>query len=426
LRNPMNQNLPRKFKISFSGCQDHCGLAPIQDVGAVAVVGGENGIGRRGFRLYVGGGLGASPQVAQLLEEFTPADDLLVSIAAILRVFDRTGNRENKSLARLKFVIRTLGMDRFRTLVFTERATLRMVLAGKIPPVVVPPSPQRSVPEGAEHAGQPSDDPEYHRWQATNVRPQKQGGYVMVTARLPLGDVSAQQLRLLAFLARQFGDGTVRTTNQQNILLRWIPKSKLPAVFRLLKGAALAVPSADRLADITSCPGSETCQLGITSSCGLALEIGKLFENRHADLADEAGIRIRISGCPNSCGHHHLAEIGFSGGAKEFRGRQVPAYQVYLGASLSLDRTTFARPAVKVPAINAPALVGRLLDLYRMERLKDECFAAFVERIGFPRIREWVRDLTELPPEHDAPEAYQDWGSAGDFVVETGSGECAS
>ena len=426
LRNPMNQNLPRKFKISFSGCQDHCGLAPIQDVGAVAVVEGENGIGRRGFQLYVGGGLGASPQVAQPLEDFTSADDLLVTIAAIVRVFDRTGNRENKSLARLKFVIRTLGMDKFRTLVFTERAALRMVLAGKIPRVFVPPSPHRPVPEGAEHGGQPSDDPEYHRWHTTNVRPQKQAGYVMVTARLPLGDVAAQQLRVLAFLARQFGDGTVRTTNQQNVLLRWIPKSKLPAVFRLLKGAGLAAPSADRLADITSCPGSETCQLGITSSCGLALEIGKLFANGHADLADEAGIRIKISGCPNSCGHHHLAEIGFSGGAKEFHGRQVPAYQVYLGASLALDRTTFARPAVKVPARNAPALVGRLLDLYRAEGLEDERFAAFVERIGLPRIREWVRDLTDLPPEHDAPQAYQDWGSAGGFVVETGPGECAS
>lgn len=426
LRNPMNQNLPRKFKISFSGCHDHCSLAPIQDVGAVAVVRGENGIGRRGFQLYVGGGLGASPQVAQLLEDFTSADDLLVTIAAIVRVFDRTGNRENKSLARLKFVIRTLGMDKFRTLVFTERVALRMVLAGKIPPVVVPPSPQQSVPEGVEHAGPASDDPEYHRWQTTNVRPQKQAGYVMVTARLVLGDVAAQQLRVLAFLARQFGDGTVRTTNQQNVLLRWIPKSKLPAVFRLLNGAGLAAPSADRLADITSCPGSETCQLGITSSCGLAFEIAKIFENGHADLADEAGIRIKISGCPNACGHHHLAEIGFSGGAKKFHGRQVPAYQVYLGASLALDRTTFARPAVKVPAKNAPALVGRLLDLYRAERREAERFAGFVERIGLSRIREYVRDLTDLPPEDEAPEKYHDWGSAEGLVVETGPGECAS
>ncbi len=426
LRNPMNQNLPRKFKISFSGCQDHCGLAPIQDIGAVAAVQGENGTGGHGFRLYVGGGLGPSPQVAQPLEDFTPAEDLLVTIAAIVRVFDRTGNRDNKSLARLKFVIRNLGLDKVRDLVRKEREMLRAVLAGKIPPVGPAPEAVRPAPADAGWAGPPTEDPEFRRWWTTNVRPQKQLGYCMVTVRLPLGDVTAQQLRILAFVARQFGDGWVRTTNQQNVLVRWVPSGQLPAVYRLLKGVKLAEPSADRLADITACPGADTCQLGITSSRGLAQAIGELFRNSHRSLADEAGIRIKISGCPNSCGHHHIASIGFSGGSKEFDQQQVPTYQVFLGASLDLGATRYARPAVKVPAKNAPALVGRLLDLWKEERLEGEKFEAFVERIGLPKIREAVKDLTDLPPQAEAPEAYLDWGGTEQFKVQTGEGECAS
>ncbi len=426
LRNPMNQNLPRKFKISFSGCRDLCGLAPIQDIGAVAALGPENGGSRRGFRLYVGGGLGASPQVAQPLENFTPAEDLLVTIAAIVRVFDRTGNRDNRNLARLKFVIRKLGMEAFRDLVLKEREGLRGVLAGKIPPIDVPPEPSWPAPSPADLAAAPNGDPEFGRWWATNVRPQRQTGHFMVNARLVLGDVTGQQLRVLAFVARQFGDGWIRTTNQQNVLLRWIPGVRVPAVHRLLKGVGLAAPSADRLADVTACPGADTCQLGITSSRGLALAIGEIFQNGQAHLADEAGIRIKISGCPNSCGHHHIAAIGFSGGSKVFDGQQVPTYQVFLGASLDLDGTRYARAALRVPAKNAPALVGRLLDLYRAERLEAETFEAYVGRVGLPRIREAVADLTELPARAQAPDAYLDWGGTEAFGVHTGPGECAS
>ncbi len=426
LRNPMNQNLPRKFKISFSGCSDHCGLAPIQDIGAVAAVRRDNGTSQAGFRLYVGGGLGPSPQVAQLLEDFTPAEELLVTIAAIVRVFDRTGNRDNKNLARLKFVIRNLGMATFSDLVFKERDGLRAVLAGKIAPVIPAPEQYRTASRGAENAGEPNGDPEYRRWWITNVRAQKQSGYFMVSVRLTLGDITAQQLRVLSFVARQFADGWIRTTNQQNFTFRWVSNASLPAVYRLLKGVGLADPSADRLADITACPGADTCQLGITSSRGLALAIGEIFRNGHARLADEAGIRIKISGCPNSCGHHHIAAIGFSGGSKEFDRQQVPTYQVFLGASLNLDGTRYARPAVKVPAKNAPALVGRLLDLYQAERIEGEKFEAFVERVGLPKIREAVKDLTDLPSQAEAPNAYLDWGGTERFRVETGPGECAS
>jgi sulfite reductase beta subunit-like hemoprotein len=426
LRNPANQNLPRKFKISFSGCREQCGLPAIQDIGAVAAVEGLNGTSRRGFRLYVGGGLGPSPQAAQLLEAFTPEEELLLTMAAILRVFDRTGNRENRNLARLKFVVRRLGMPAFRELVLAEREALRPLLAGEIPAIAPAGGGTRPAAVRVEQTGGRDGSPAYRRWRRTNVQPQKQPGFSMVTVRLPLGDVGGQQLRVLSFLARQFGDGWVRSTNQQNFLLRWIPDPRVPAVYRLLQGAGLGLPSAERLADITACPGAETCQLGITSSRGLAQAIGAIFENGHADSADEAGIRIKISGCPNSCGHHHVAGIGFSGGSREFDGRQVPTYQVYLGAGGAGEQARFARPAMKVPAKNAPTLVGRLLDLFHAERLPGERFEAFVERVGLPRIREAARDLTDLPPQAEAPDAYRDWGGSEAFSVQTGKGECAS
>lgn len=423
LRNPLNQNLPRKFKISFSGCPEHCANPSIQDIGAVAALREADGGSQRGFQLYVGGGLGPSPQLAQLLEEFTPAEELLVTIAALVRVFDRTGNRDNRSLARLKFVVRTLGMEKVRDLVAKERDALRAVLAGKIPPVVVSPEQPRPRPAAAPA---PNGDPLFRRWWTTNVRAQRQAGYALVSVRLRLGDISAHQLRILAFVARQFADGWVRTTNQQNVLLRWVPGDKLPAAYRLLGGAGLAEPSAGRLADITACPGSDTCQLGITATRGLTLAIGEIFQDGDAGWADEAGLRIKISGCPNSCGHHHIASIGFSGGAKEFHGQQVPTYQVLLGASLQPEGTRFARPAFKVPAKHGPRAVSRLLDLYRSERREGERFETFVDRVGLPRIREVVRDLAELPEPAQAPDAYLDWEEIQGFAIQTGPGECAA
>jgi len=423
LRNPMNQTLPRKFKISFSGCSDHCGLAPAQDIGAVAVA-EDAGARRPGFRLYVGGGLGASPEVAQLLEPFTPAEDLLVTLAAIVRVFDRTGNRENRGLARLKFVLRKLGIVAFRELVDRERCALHPALAGQLPPIVAPADGPLHPP--AREAALPPDAPDFLRWHRTSVQAQKQAGYAMVTVHLPFGDVSAQALRVLAFASGQFADGRARTTNQQNLLLRWVPAGRLPELFRILRAGGLARPGAERLADVMACAGRDTCQIGITSSRGLGAAIARLVEERFPELADAPDLRVRISGCPNSCGHHHLASIGFSGGARDEGGAPVPTYQVYVGAALRLDATQYARPLVKVPARNCPAVVGRLLDLYRATRVPGEPFAAVVERLGLDALRHAVQDLAALPPRAEAPEAYRDWDARATFQVQTGEGECAS
>ncbi|MFB3817181.1 MAG: nitrite/sulfite reductase [Candidatus Methylomirabilales bacterium] len=424
LRNPMSQALPRKFKISFSGCSDQCGLALAQDIGAVAAVDEAGRTRRPGFRLYVGGGLGASPEIAQLLEPFTPAEELLVTLAAIVRVFDRTGNRENRKLARLKFVVRRLGIAAFRELVEEERLTLRPAIMGDLPPVPAVVDGPRYPPGGQDHL--PLDPPEFRRWHATNVQAQKQAGYAVVTVRLPFGDVSAEALRLLSFASAEFANGQARTTNQQNVLLRWVPTDRLPGLFRVLRAAGLARPGAERLVDVMACAGRDTCQVGITSSRGLGAAIARLVEERFADLADEPGLRVRISGCPNSCGHHHLASIGFSGGAREFDGQPVPTYQAYVGAALRSGATRYAQPLIKVPARNAPALVGRLLELYRRERVDGESFESVVDRLGVPALRDAVADLAALPPEAEAPEAYRDWNAEEAFRVQTGEGECGS
>lgn len=424
LRNPMNQNLPRKFKIAFSGCTDDEGITAIHDIGGRAVLHQENGISHRGFRLIVAGGLGPVPHHAQLLEEFTLADELLVTVAAIVRVFDRHGNRENRSRARMKFVLQEFGLEKYRDMVFKERAGLKSTMGGQFPAIAIR---EEGPPSRRPAAAASSDlqDPAYQVWRRSNVRPQKQAGYVMVTVRLELGDFTPLQLRLLAFCAREFGDGTVRTTAQQNFLLRWIPGETLVSLYRVLRRAELARPGADRLVDVTACPGADTCQLGITSSKGLALAITRMVEEKHADLGEEVGGRIKISGCPNSCGQHHIATIGFYGGSRKFDGRQAPTYQMLLGGVWGDGTARFGKSILRVPAKNIPNAIDRLLEIYKANRTNGETLFPFLERFGPNRVVESLKEFTELPSYEKAPDGFQDWGEEELFQVKTGVGECA-
>ncbi len=424
LRNPMNQNLPRKFKIAFSGCQDDEGITAIHDIGGRAVLHQENGISHRGFRLVVAGGLGPVPHHAQLLEPFTPADELLVTVGAIVRVFDRYGNRENRSRARMKFVMQEFGLEKYRDMVFKERTGLKSTMGGKFPPIVVReegPSPRKPTSVASAEV----QDAAYQVWRRSNVRPQKQPGYVMVTVRLELGDFTPLQLRILAFCAREFGDGTVRTTNQQNFLLRWIPEEALTSLYRVLRRADLARPGADRLVDVTACPGADTCQLGITSSRGLAAAISRMVEERHPDLADEVGGRIKISGCPNSCGQHHIATIGFYGGSKKVGGRQAPTYQMLLGGVWADSIAQFGQPTLRIPAKNIPNAIDRLLGLYKANRTNGETLFPFLQRFGQKQVAESLAEFTEIPSYEEAPDGFRDWGEEEFFQLKTGVGECA-
>ena len=321
--------------------------------------------------------------------------------------------------------MKKLGIDNVRALILREREALRLTMAGRFPPIEVR-EERRSAPLQPNRSLPLAGDLRSARWRATNVVPQKQLGWASVNVRLIRGDVTAGQLRAIARIARDFGEGTVRATNQQNLILRWMPLGALSEIHAILVREDRAEPGAERLVDVTSCPGADTCQLGITSSRGLALELGQMIERELGDLADDAGVRIKISGCPNSCGQHHVAGIGLYGGARKFHDEQAPTYQLLLGATLAPGRTRFGKPMARVPARQGPDAVKALLELYRVERKPEETFDVFVDRTGPERLRSVLAPWTELPPSSETPEKYLDWGSDEKFKLETGTGECAA
>jgi sulfite reductase beta subunit-like hemoprotein len=313
LRNAASQKLPRKFKIALEGCPEDHARTAIHDVGLVAAVNSEGGKKTLGWKVYIGGGLGAAPMQAILLEPFTPAADMLRTVEAAVRIHDRLGDRKNKATARIKFVVKRLGADAFRQEVLAERAKLPQYTYPDIAATETderPPKPT-DVPAGVSVNGT------FSRWKITNVLPQKQAGYAVVTIRLRLGDISSAQLRALAKIIRRYCGGKLRTAITQNLMLRWVRQQDLEALFSELQPVGLAETEAERLWDVTSCPGAETCQLGISASRGLARQLE--IEMRKANLTgpDIEGIKIKVSGCPNSCGQHHVADIGFFGGARK-------------------------------------------------------------------------------------------------------------
>ncbi len=418
LRHPAAQALPRKVKIAFSGCSHDHALTPVHDIGLQAAVRD----GRRGFRVLVGGGLGVVPRLADELEPFVPEETLVPMCEAIVRVFDRTGERRNRNKARLKFVLWRLDVDEFRRLVKAE-------LAAMPPPgadVYARPDLSLSEEEPAfVEAGfstAPLDG--FDVWRQANVLPQKQDGFYAVQVSLPAGAMSGEQFFALADIARRFGGGRVRTTIQQNLLLRWVREAELPAVHAALAAAGLDRPWAETLLDPVACPGAETCMSAITNSKALARALIEAF-SLDGYLADPLvrPIRIKVSGCPNSCGHHHVADIGLYGCAVHVDGRLLPAYQVLVGGG---DGAGLAQPLMKVPSRRVPAFLSALLDYYRRVRVEGEPFRSFVRRLGTDNLRTALREHATMPTFVQDPPAYVDWEAEKLFSLdERGEGECA-
>ncbi len=432
LRHPIAQNLPRKFKIALEGCrQDHARVR-IHDIGAVALVREREGAKERGFRLYIAGGLGAQPRAAELLEEFTPADLLIPTCEAILRVFDRHGERRPEHTfrmrARMKFLARQWGIEKLREAIFAERRVLLATRSGLVryeiaeeqeeePPVL-------ELPRGG--AAGWSSSPDYQRWRQANVLAQKQPGYYAVTVRCALGDVTSDALRHIARIARRFCGGRLRTTIAQNFLLRWVPEAALPYVYREL--AAIGLAEADQLADITRCPGADTCQLALTRSRGLAEALRQVLRSDgFGDIPELQDLTIKISGCMNSCGQHHIADLGFYGASSGVDGHALPQYVLLVGGGTGFERVTFGRALARVPAQWAPEAARRLLMFYREQRYAGESFREFVERVGAPRLREVLAPFERVPSFEEAPELYRDLGAEEEvFRPEIGPGECAA
>ncbi|MGQ9633932.1 MAG: nitrite/sulfite reductase, partial [Bryobacteraceae bacterium] len=429
LGHPDCQDFGRKFKISFSGCSDKpCALARIHDIGCIAATRVEQDRLRRGFEVYVGGGLGPVSYQAKLFTEFLPVEELLPTAQAIARIFARLGEKKNRNRARLKFLVEKLGIEEFRRLVAEERAAL-------------PPDPAWTsyLPDAERFAEKPSRPPSQlvridsgngagmSRWLATNVYRQRQPGYVTVTIRLPLGDITAHQLRKLADVARRYTPEAVRTTVEQNIVLRWVSEADLPALYEHLKQANLAAPGAGTIADITACPGTDTCKLGISSSRGLARELERRFEQAGETLDDAArGLRIKISGCFNSCGQHHVADLGFYGVSRNKYNYTVPHFQVVLGGQWSENGGAYGLTVAAVPSKRIPEAVERITKKFLAERNNGETFQQYVKRTGKAALKQVLEDLTEVPPHDVDASFYTDWGDAREFTTEDiGVGECA-
>jgi sulfite reductase (ferredoxin) len=435
LRNPICEELPRKFKFAFSGCAHDRAMTGIHDIGVMAVSTSINGTETLGFRITVGGGLGPSPRRPYLLEDFVAPPDLLPTCEAVLRVFSRFGNRKNRSLARIKFLIEKTG---FETFYRAYREELTRIQQGR-PPLLpdelrtIRPFPRAAAVTlntagGSNGAGAPADAPGFDAWRRHNVIAQRQPGLHAVQIRLIIGDIAAPALKILADLADQFAHGRLRATQHQNLLFRNVPAASLPALHAALAEQGLAHTGAEDLGDVISCPGTETCGLGITASKGLGRVLTEQLQLNGETDPEIRKIAIKISGCPNSCAQHHVATIGFHGLAEKFDGRLLPAYQLHLGGRLTPQSVQFGLMfPLKFPAKRVPDVVQRLLTLYRTERQSGESFLAYVDRTGKARFQQELAPLAKPAGTEADAGLFQDWGDTADYTMEDhGAGECGS
>jgi len=434
LHHPLAQRLPRKFKINFSGCETDCGQAMFNDVGVIATTRTrEDGTREAGFRVFVAGGLGANPHPALALEEFTPREDLLATIEAILRVFSNHGNRDNKLRARMKWLVDTMGWEELQERILKERKLLVASSSwpGGIPEAVLKagdePAGQGTAVPTPVGQGTPvtlrSRDP-YQAWEEANVIRGVAKGTVSAIAYSRLGDVTSEQFRALASIQRELG-AEVRVTNRQNFAFRGLSEAQLPVLFERLSAIGMAEPGAELARDVVSCPGADTCNLAVTQSRGLASAIGEALEE--AGLAEVGGVRTNISGCTNSCGQHHISDIGFSGAERRAHGRSAPGYTMLLGGYVGQERIHFGERALRLPAKAAPEAAVRVVRRFAEEREAGETFRSWMDRVGGAKaIAEGLKDLDEFPEPDVAPDFYVDYGETGPYVAETGDSECAT
>lgn len=426
VRNKWNQNLGRKFKITFEGCaEDHSRLR-IHDIGFWAVTETRNGAVRRGFRVYLGGGLGAAPHLAYVYTDFLPVEELLNLTAATLRLFDRYGERKARMKARMKFLIETLGWDSFLAALEEERQ-----LVGPIPLDAYLSEPDRQ-PEvrrnGLTVLRQETNDPALKEWVRDSVIDHKDPDYRGVHVRIKLGDLTAQRARQLADISRRFSASQLRISVEQNIYLPWVQQQDLVDLYSALRSVSLAEPGVGTIADVTTCPGSDTCRLGIASAKGLGSALDQAFSAISTRQLEAAGpIKIKISGCPNGCAQHSIANIGFYSAALTHDDRTVPAHFVTVGGQADGEAARFGSLLGKYPAKNCVKVTQTLLERFEVNKNPGEDFNRFVTRTGVERLKEVLKPLQEVPSFEDDPSFYEDYGHEHErFAVRKGvKGECA-
>ena len=423
LGHPDVQDFGRKFKPAFSGCEhEACGLVQMHDGGYVA----RMRDGKRGFKVVVGGGLGPVPHQAQVLSEFTPEEELLPQMQAVCRVFARLGEKRNRGRARIKFLVAKLGIEEFRRLVEEERVTLPhddrwTAFLDDMPhtsgEAVLEPGP----------LGDAGRSPGFEAWHRSNVYAQRQEGYAMATVHLPLGDMTSDQARSLADIARRFAGENLRTTVDQNVVIRFVPDAELPALYEALCAVGLGAPGAGTIADVVTCPGTDTCKLGIAASRGLGSEMIRRLQAKAGTLPEAVeALSIKASGCFNSCGQHHISDIGFYGNSRKIDGRTVPHFQVILGGQRQENGGSYGLAVGSVPSKAVPLAIEALTGAFAEGREPDESFQAWSARLGKRSMRELIKPLMSVGPYAEEPEFYSDWSDVREFTIgDLGVGECA-
>lgn len=420
LRNPVCQEMGRKFKMSFSSSDEDNALSYLHDLGFIAKVKEIDGKSVRGFKVLLGGGLGSQPRHADVISEFVETDQIIPFIEAVLRIFDRHGERARRNKARMKFLVKDLGIEAFLELVEKERKALRFQTfpldfedyeAGRVLPN--PPSPALDGELGLD----------FELWQLTNVLPQKQDGYVSIGVKVSLGDFYLDQARPLADLVETYAAGEVRFTLRQNILIRDVREDLVPFFYQELKKIRLADRGYNTLGDITACPGTDTCNLGIASSTGIAAELEKVILDEYPQYLQNKDLVIKISGCMNACGQHNMAHIGFQGMSMKAGKRVIPALQVLLGGgNLGDGSGRFADKVTKVPSRRGPQALRILLEDFEKNAAGQD-FLSYYDQQGQIYFYELLKELSDASTTSEADAI--DWGNQEAYEVAVGVGECA-
>jgi sulfite reductase (ferredoxin) len=416
LRNPICQEMGRKFKVSFSGTDEDTGLSYMHDLGFIAKI--ENGV--KGFKVMLGGGLGSQPRHADLFYKFLPSDKIIPLMEGVLRVFDRYGERKSRAKARLKFLIKDIGLDAFKVLVEEEQNAIEFETV--------------TIDEANYSASNPvsvsiprvviQNNEAYDLWNSTNVIPQKQDGYFAIGIKVLLGDFYTDKARLLADLVETYAAGEIRLSLRQNILIPFVKEDLLPFFYTELEKLGFIEPGYNKAVDITACPGTDTCNLGIASSTGIAEELERVIKAEYPHYLENTDLVIKISGCMNACGQHNMANIGFQGMSIRTKDKLVaPALQVLLGGgNLGNGSAHFADKVVKIPSRRGPEALRRILNDFEANA-EGQLFVEYYKEKGEKYFYQLLTDLSSI--ENLIQEDFIDWGTEETYVKAIGVGECA-
>ena len=435
LRNPLNQALPRKFKFNFSCCEKH-GMTRIVDVGLIPQVRELDGKKERGFKIFLGGGLGNKSFVGHQLEDFTPEEDILYTSIAVLQIFDRMGDRKNMARNRMRYLVDEMGWDKFKNLILKQRAVVRTTQSVIIKLNInqKPNEIKRPISVSTENGSIPDG---YARWLKTTTYKQKQEEYRAVFVTLESGDITANQLRAMAEITKDFSaEGFARNGFSQDIILRYVHESDLPKLYSRLLESGLANSGSLTMASPVGCSGTTSCNLALTNSHRLAKEIQRKFLELKLDEDDDLrDATIKISGCPNSCGQHEIATIGFFGGGARVGNDMYPNYSMSLGGRFD-DKSMLGVTCMRVPVKRTIPVILKIIELYKKNKQSDDTLSRWIDRIVHGNESSEIKSVEDMkkilsplvipPSKDDDPDFYADYGSDTSYHTMTGKGECAA